>query len=137
MKYEEILRSRIKALCIDFFCGFLVVSIVVQVLVSLIYPANMPVSSEMMSGLGIVALMFFYWVITPFVVNGQTFGKWIFGIRIISLRSDRLKIWQLTIRTISYLGTCLKIFQIRDLSFNLVQPFYHDVTAGTNVIYKV
>jgi uncharacterized RDD family membrane protein YckC len=66
----------------------------------------------------IVALVIYFGFAT-FVGNGKTPGKWVFGIRVVSLVHERMSIWHSFERALGYGASCL------EFGFGFAQYFIH------------
>jgi uncharacterized RDD family membrane protein YckC len=71
------------------------------------------------------------------MTNGQTVGKWIMKIRIISLTHDKMGWWQSTERALGYGASLLEGgFGFVQYYFNRNRQTVHDRIAGTIVLYE-
>jgi uncharacterized RDD family membrane protein YckC len=82
-----------------------------------------------------IAWTVFYFGLSSYIGNGQTPGKWIFRIRIVSLSHERLSFWHSMERALGY-G-----YSVLELCFGFIQYFLypnrrtlHDRVADTIVI---
>lgn len=78
-----------------------------------------------------------YFTSSVFLSNGSTLGKWIFGIRILSLQHERISLWHSFERALGYSASAL------EAGFGFFQYFLrkdrrtvHDRIAETIVILK-
>jgi uncharacterized RDD family membrane protein YckC len=67
-------------------------------------------------GMGLIIL---YFGVLPYLWNGRTIGKRIFGIRVVSLSGDRLGLWQSVERAFGY------AFSSLEGGFGFIQYFFH------------
>lgn len=133
---EMSFHQRAKAFLVDFMCGILIPSVIVQAFVGQLMPDDASVSSEIVAGFFIFLFFVTYWIVVPYVSNGQTIGKWIFGLRIVSCTSERLSFWQLMVRTLGYVVSAMKFVQMRSGDFDSSGTLSHDIRARTQVIIK-
>lgn len=74
----------------------LIHGILTNVLWTRIFGAN--VGFTWMDLAGYMVTMILYFVLTNLLLNGQTLGKILFGLRVVSLKNDRLDLWTILIR---------------------------------------
>jgi len=129
-----LISRRLKAFGFDFIFGFLLPSIVIQVLISELASDSIADIEELISGLLIIPVLFCYWILSPYVSKGQTIGKWLFGIRIVSSNSEELTLRQLITRTCAYINTAMVFVKTRKLATNRQELLVHDVRADTQVV---
>jgi uncharacterized RDD family membrane protein YckC len=128
------LRQRGKAFLVDFLCGLLVPSVVAQAFAGQLMSDDAPISSEIVGGLFMLLFFITYWIVVPYASGGQTIGKRIFGLRIVSCTSERLSLRQLAVRTLCYAVTAIKVAQMRSIDSETSELLPHDVRARTQVV---
>jgi uncharacterized RDD family membrane protein YckC len=78
-----------------------------------------------------------YFAVIVKITNGQTVGKWIMKIRIISLTHDKMGWWQSTERALGYGASLLEGgFGFVQYYFNRNRQTVHDRIAETIVLYE-
>lgn len=60
-----------------------------------------------------------YFALSTYVSNGRTIGKWIFGIRVVSLVHHRISLWHAFERALGYGASFL------EFGFGFIQFFIH------------
>lgn len=127
MKKDKIasVNCRVKAWLIDFFLGFVVISVFWQVI---FFEYNF------LSGILIILTIFIYWIMVPYFSKGKTIGKLIFHIRIVDVTGKNLSISQILQRHMAYLITILNFIKKGKIPFDENSNFDHDRIAQTIVI---
>jgi uncharacterized RDD family membrane protein YckC len=128
------LQLRGKAFFVDFFCGLLVPSVAAQAFAGQAMPGDAPIGPEVVGGLFVLLFVATYWVVVPYVCGGQTMGKRVFGLRIVSCVSEKPSLWQLALRTLCYVRTAVGAVQTLSSGSGLTGPLPHDVRARTRVV---
>ena len=128
------INIRIKAWLLDFFLGFVVISIFWQIILSEIFSKNPYV--EILSGALIFFTMIIYWILTPYYSKGQTLGKFIFHIRVVDISNKHLSILQIMKRNFAYTITILNSIKMGRLGIDAIGKLDHDRIAHTVVIQE-
>jgi len=126
------LNIRTKAWLLDFFLGFVVISVFWQIILSEIF-RNETVY-DILSGILILVTMIIYWILTPYYSKGQTFGKFIFHLRVVDKSNKPLSIKQILKRTLAYLVTILNSMKKGKLLVDDYGNLDHDRIANTLVV---
>jgi uncharacterized RDD family membrane protein YckC len=79
-----------------------------------------------------LVMYFAGWV---FLSNGRTPGKWLFGVRIVSLKSERLGLWQAVERALGYGASTIELgLGFLQAKWNTNRIATHDRIAETIVV---
>ena len=132
-------RSRLFAFIIDIF-----IVLIIYVLVSLPFelrnrvvdaPGNLIVHFEPFHGLWAFLTVIAYFSLSTYWGNGQTIGKKLFKIRIISLYHHHLSLWQCIERSLGYAASSLEGgFGFMQYFIHLNHQTVHDRIAETIVV---
>ena len=127
------LSLRIKAWLLDFFVGYVITGVFLLIIVSVLIEKSVPII-ELLSSFLIVVTMFVYWILTPYLSNGQTLGKYVFHLKIIDISGKRLSIRQLIKRTFGSIFPMITYLRKMKFDFNDDIPLEHDRLASTRVV---
>jgi uncharacterized RDD family membrane protein YckC len=78
-----------------------------------------------------------YFSLMTYFTNGQSIGKKIFGIKIVSVYHDRLNIWHCMERSLGYIASCLELgLGFLQIFWNPNRMTLHD-KIGETVVIKI
>ena len=120
-----------KAWALDFFLGFVVIGISSQIFDDSFQKHGLQDSA---SGFLALAGMFVYWVLIPFRWQGRTFGKFVFGLRLLDRSSRPLRVGQLIKRCLLYLITILDTMTWLGVEVDESGALPHDKKCNTIVV---
>jgi uncharacterized RDD family membrane protein YckC len=120
------------------FLGFQVLSIDVKSFTHVAFEStNLGNTSKFIIKCILISIPTLYFTLTTFFLNGQTFGKKIFKIRIISLYHKKIGFWHCLERSLGYVASTLEFgLGFIQAVWNNNRMTLHDKIAETIVIYK-
>jgi hypothetical protein len=128
---RALLYTRMKAWVLDFFLGFVVISISSQIFADSFQKHGL---LDSVSGFLGLAGMFVYWVLIPFRCHGCTFGKFAFGLRLLDRSSRPLRVGQLIKRCLLYIMTILDTMTWLGVEVDESGALLHDRKCNTIVV---
>lgn len=129
--HRGLLYIRMKAWALDFFLGFIVISISSQIFADSFQKHGV---QESAGGFLAIAGMFVYWVLIPFRWQGRTFGKFVFGLRLLDRSSKALRVDQLIKRCLLYFMTILDTMTWLAVDVDESGALLHDGKCNTIVV---
>ena len=136
------MSSQVYPVCSFYFLSRFLLNTLLSMNITLKNISNVDIEAKNMSEakikifktcLGLVPIIYF--VITTYITNGQSIGKKILGIKIISIYHHRIGLWHCIERSLGYVASTLELmFGFYQVFWNPNRMTLHDRIAETIVI---